>query len=49
MNAAAALVVGAKARDLKQGAQQAEGSIDTGAAARKLQALAEMSQRLAAR
>jgi anthranilate phosphoribosyltransferase len=48
VNAAAALVAGGRARDFKEGAQQAEGSIDTGAAARKLQALAEMSQRLAA-
>jgi anthranilate phosphoribosyltransferase len=47
VNAAAALVAGAHARDFKEGAQQAEHSIDSGAAGRKLAALAEMSQRLA--
>jgi anthranilate phosphoribosyltransferase len=47
VNAAAALVAGARARDFKEGAQQAAHSIDSGAAARKLQALAETSQRLA--
>jgi anthranilate phosphoribosyltransferase len=47
VNAAAALVAGGRARDFKEGAQHAERSIDTGAGARKLQALADMSQRLA--
>jgi anthranilate phosphoribosyltransferase len=47
VNAAAALVAGARARDFKEGAQQAAHSIDSGAAARKLQALVETSQRLA--
>jgi anthranilate phosphoribosyltransferase len=47
VNAAAALVAGARARDFKEGAQQAAQSIDSGAAGRKLQALAETSQRLA--
>jgi anthranilate phosphoribosyltransferase len=46
-NAAAALVAGARARDFKEGAQQAAHSIDSGAAGRKLSALAEASQRLA--
>jgi anthranilate phosphoribosyltransferase len=48
MNAAAALVVGAKARDLKEGAGLAAQSIDSGAAARKLSTLVELSQKLAA-
>jgi anthranilate phosphoribosyltransferase len=47
VNAAAALVAGARARDFKEGTQLAAHSIDSGAAARKLQALAETSQRLA--
>jgi anthranilate phosphoribosyltransferase len=47
VNAAAALVAGARARDFKEGVQQAEHAIDSGAAGRKLQALAETSQRLA--
>ena len=48
MNAAAALVVGAKARDLKEGVGLAAQSIDSGAAARKLSTLVELSQKLAA-
>jgi anthranilate phosphoribosyltransferase len=48
VNAAAALVAGGRARDFKEGAQQAAHSIDSGAALRKLHALAELSQRLAA-
>jgi anthranilate phosphoribosyltransferase len=48
MNAAAALVVGGKARDLKEGVGLAAHSIDSGAAARKLAALVELSQRLGA-
>jgi anthranilate phosphoribosyltransferase len=47
VNAAAALVAGAKARDFKEGAQVAAHSIDSGAAAGKLRALVELSQRLA--
>ena len=48
MNAAAALVVGGKARDLKEGVGLAAHSIDSGAAAQKLAALVELSQRLGA-
>jgi anthranilate phosphoribosyltransferase len=48
MNAAAALVVGAKARDLKEGVALAARSIDSGAASAKLTALTELSKRLAA-
>jgi anthranilate phosphoribosyltransferase len=47
INAAAALVVGAKARDLKEGVAMALQSVDSGAAARKLSALVDLSQRLA--
>jgi anthranilate phosphoribosyltransferase len=47
MNAAAALVAGAKARDLKEGVGRAAQSIDSGAAAGKLDALVRLSQRLA--
>jgi anthranilate phosphoribosyltransferase len=47
VNAAAALVAGGKAKDFKEGAQIAAQAIDTGAAAAKLRALAELSQRLA--
>ena len=47
MNAAAALVAGARARDLKDGVGQAAQSIDNGAARAKLQALVALSQRLA--
>ena len=46
MNAAAALVIGGKARDLKEGVAQAADSIDSGAARRKLAALVDLSQRL---
>ncbi|MBI3625602.1 MAG: anthranilate phosphoribosyltransferase [Candidatus Rokubacteria bacterium] len=46
MNAAAALVVGGKARDLKEGVALAAHSIDSGAAQRKLAALVELSQKL---
>ena len=48
MNTAAALVVGAKARDLKEGVALAAQSIDSGAAAGKLEALVALSQSLAA-
>ncbi|MBI4591373.1 MAG: anthranilate phosphoribosyltransferase [Candidatus Rokubacteria bacterium] len=47
MNAAAALVVGGKARDLKEGVGLAAGSIDSGAAQRTLEALVALSQKLA--
>jgi anthranilate phosphoribosyltransferase len=47
VNAAAALVAGGRARDFKEGAQQAAQSIDSGAATAKLEALADLSQRLA--
>jgi anthranilate phosphoribosyltransferase len=47
MNAAAALVVGAKARDLKEGVSLAARSIDSGAAIGKLLALVDYSRRLA--
>jgi anthranilate phosphoribosyltransferase len=48
VNSAAALVAGGRARDFKEGAQQAAQSIDTGAARQKLDGLVELSQRLAA-
>jgi anthranilate phosphoribosyltransferase len=47
INAAAALVVGGKARDFKEGVALAERSIDSGAAAAKLSGLVALSQRLA--
>lgn len=47
MNAAAALVVGGKARDFKEGVALAAQSIDSGAAAAKLTGLVALSQRLA--
>ena len=47
MNAAAALVVGAHARDLKEGAQLAARAIDTGAARDKLDQLIALSRKLA--
>jgi anthranilate phosphoribosyltransferase len=47
MNAAAALVAGAKARDLKDGVGLAAHAIDSGAALRKLEALIGLSRRLA--
>ena len=43
----AALVAGARARDLKEGVALAAQSIDEGAARRKLAALVELSRRLA--
>ncbi|MBI4011338.1 MAG: anthranilate phosphoribosyltransferase, partial [Candidatus Rokubacteria bacterium] len=46
VNAAAALVAGGRARDFKEGAQQAGHAIDSGAALAKLRALAELTQRL---
>ena len=46
MNAAAALVAGGRARDLKEGAGLAAKSIDSGAARAKLQALIALSQKL---
>src|SRR5687768_3499009 len=48
MNAAAALVAGARAKDLKDGVALAAQSIDGGAAKRTLAGLVELSQRLAA-
>ena len=48
MNAAAALVAGAKARDLKEGVGVAAQSIDTGAARTKLDELVALSHKLAA-
>jgi anthranilate phosphoribosyltransferase len=47
MNSAAALVAGAKARDLKDGVGLAAHAIDSGAALRKLEALIGLSRRLA--
>ena len=47
MNSAAALVAGAKSRDLKEGVGLAAHSIDSGAALRKLEALVSLSRRLA--
>jgi anthranilate phosphoribosyltransferase len=47
MNAAAALVAGGRARDLKEGVGLAAGSIDSGGARGKLEALVALSQRLA--
>ena len=47
MNSAAALVAGAKARDLKEGVGFAAHAIDSGAALRKLEALIALSRRLA--
>src|SRR4029453_7468152 len=47
VNAAAALVVGGKAHDFKDGVAMAAASVDSGAAARKLAALAALSHRLA--
>lgn len=47
MNAAAGLVVSGKARDWREGAQQAAAAIDSGQAAAKLNSLAALSQSLA--
>jgi len=47
MNAAAALVAGARARELKEGVALAAQSIDSGAAARKLEGLVALSRALA--
>jgi anthranilate phosphoribosyltransferase len=47
MNAAAALVVGGKAQDFKEGVALAAESVDSGAAAAKLAGLIALSQRLA--
>jgi anthranilate phosphoribosyltransferase len=47
INAAAALVVGGKARDFKEGVALAAQSIDSGAAAAKLAGLVALSRRLA--
>jgi anthranilate phosphoribosyltransferase len=47
MNAAAALVAGARARDLKEGVGLAAQSIDSGAARGRLERLVALSQRLA--
>jgi anthranilate phosphoribosyltransferase len=46
MNSAAALVAGAKARDLKEGVGLAAHALDSGAALRKLEALITLSRRL---
>jgi anthranilate phosphoribosyltransferase len=46
MNAAAALVVGGKAKDVKDGVGLAAASIDSGAAARKLAQLIDLSRNL---
>jgi anthranilate phosphoribosyltransferase len=46
MNAAAALVVGGKAKDLREGARLAEEIIDSGRALEKLKALVTLSQSL---
>src|SRR5712692_621449 len=48
VNAAAALVAGGKAGNFKEGVELAGHSVDSGAAARKLEALVALSQRLAA-
>ena len=48
MNGAAALVAGGKARDFKEAVELAARSVDSGAAARKLEALVALSQCLAA-
>ena len=48
MNAEAALVVAGKAKDLKDGVGLAAAAIDSGAAARKLGELVELSRGLAA-
>ena len=48
MNAGAALMVGNKAQDLKEGVALAAASIDSGAAARKLEELVTLSRRLGA-
>ena len=47
VNAGAALVAGGRARDFKEGAELAARSIDSGAAAGKLEALVSLSRRLA--
>jgi anthranilate phosphoribosyltransferase len=47
MNAAAALVVGARARDLKEGVELAARSIDTGAARARLERLVSLTRELA--
>lgn len=47
MNAAAALVAGLRARDLKEGVEQAARAIDSGGARDKLAALVALSQKLA--
>ena len=47
MNSAAALVAGARARDLKDGVSRAVEAIESGAARSKLEALVSLSQKLA--
>jgi anthranilate phosphoribosyltransferase len=47
VNAGAAIVAGGRARDLKEGAQQAAHSIDSGSARAKLAALAKLARDLA--
>jgi anthranilate phosphoribosyltransferase len=46
MNAAAALVVGGRARDLKEGVELAGRSIDAGAAREKLERLVRLTREL---
>jgi anthranilate phosphoribosyltransferase len=48
MNAAAALVAGAKTRDVKEGVELARHFIDSGAARARFDRLVELSQRLTA-
>ena len=46
LNAAAALVVGGKAPDLREGVQQAREAVASGAAIETLEALVKLSQQL---
>jgi anthranilate phosphoribosyltransferase len=48
MNAAAALVAGGRARDLKEGVEVAARSVDSGAARGKLEGLVRLTRELAA-
>jgi anthranilate phosphoribosyltransferase len=48
MNAAAALVAGGRARDLKEGVELAARSVDSGAARGKLDGLVRLTRELAA-
>jgi anthranilate phosphoribosyltransferase len=47
MNAAAALVAGARARDLKEGVELATRAVDSGAARGKLEGLIRLTRELA--